>query len=108
MATATFRFNGELAAFLSPDKRKQDVDLACARAATIKNAVEAHGVPHTEVGRLLREGLPVTLSRTVRDGDVIEVFVLDVDMPSSAEQPESGKMRGSGVGSQESGLSEQP
>ncbi len=74
MATATFRFHGELAAFLSPDKRKQEVVLACARAATIKNAVEALGVPHTEVGQLTREGLPVTLARIVRDGDVIEVF----------------------------------
>jgi len=31
-------------------------------------------VPHTEVGRLLVNGAPATLARTVREGDAIEVF----------------------------------
>lgn len=43
-----------------------------ARAATLKNAVEALGVPHTEVGSITVNGAPATLDRIVRDGDLVE------------------------------------
>lgn len=74
MATATFRFHGELAEFVARDRRGVAFDHACARAATVKHAIESLGVPHTEAGRLTVNGRPATLSRIVRDGDVIEVF----------------------------------
>ena len=83
MATATFNFYGELAGFLAPAQRGHEFVAACARAATLKNASEALGVPHTEVGRLLCAGMPVTLSRTVRDGDAIEVFPFEPGAASS-------------------------
>lgn len=74
MATARFAFHGELSAFLAPERREHAFDYACARAATVKQAVESLGVPHTEVGRLLVNGEPATLARTVREGDAIEAF----------------------------------
>jgi uncharacterized protein with PIN domain len=74
MAVATFRFHGELAAFLARERRGGAFEHACARAATIKHAIEALGVPHTEAGRLTVNGQPATLSRIVREGDVIEVY----------------------------------
>lgn len=74
MATALFRFHGELAEFLSPERRGGAFAHACARAATIKNAIESLGVPHTETGALTVNGEPATLSRIVREADVIEVF----------------------------------
>ncbi len=74
MATATFLFHGELADFLARGRRGGAFDHACARAATVKNAIESLGVPHTEAGRLLVNGRPASLSRIVREGDVIEVF----------------------------------
>ena len=74
MATATFLFHGELAEFLARGRRGGAFDHACARAATVKHAVESLGVPHTEVGRLLVNGQPATLGRIVREGDAIEVF----------------------------------
>ena len=74
MATATFRFHGELAGFLARERRGGAFAYACARAATLKNAIEALGVPHTEAGRLFVNGNPATLCRIVRDGDAIEVF----------------------------------
>lgn len=73
-AYATFLFHGELTAFLPPERRGGTFARDCARAATIKHAVESLGVPHTEVGRVTVNGHPATLSRTVRDGEVIEVF----------------------------------
>jgi uncharacterized protein with PIN domain len=74
MATATFRFHGELVYFLSPERRGGAFSHACARAATIKNAIESLGVPHTETGTLTVNGQPATLSRIVREADAIEVF----------------------------------
>ncbi|MGH8701294.1 MAG: Mut7-C RNAse domain-containing protein [Burkholderiales bacterium] len=74
MATASFLFHGELAEFLPREKRVGAFSHACARAATIKNAIESLGVPHTESGRLTVNGQPATLSRIVRESDAIEVF----------------------------------
>ena len=74
MATATFRFHGELADFIAHERRSIAFDYACARAATIKHAIESLGVPHTEAGRLLVNSQQATLARIVREGDTIEVF----------------------------------
>jgi len=74
MATAIFRFHGELAGFLPYGKRGGAFSHACARAATLKNAIESLGVPHTETGRVRVNGEPATLSRIVREADAIEVF----------------------------------
>jgi len=72
--TASFRFHGALGDFMPRARRGQRFDYECARAATLKNAIEALGVPHTEVGRVVLNGEPVTLQRIVREGDAIEVF----------------------------------
>jgi len=70
---ARFRFDASLHPFLHRKNRGLDVEYKCARAATLKNAVEALGVPHTEVGPLRVNGEPATLQRIVREGDEIEV-----------------------------------
>jgi hypothetical protein len=74
MATASFRFHGELANFLPRARRETAFDYACARAATLKNAIEALGVPHTEAALVLVNGAPATLPRIVREGDAVEVY----------------------------------
>jgi hypothetical protein len=84
VAIARFRLHGDLARFLRADHRQAPLDYACARAATLKNAIEALGVPHTEVGRIHVNGEPATLQRIVREGDAIEVFEMGTD-PISAE-----------------------
>jgi hypothetical protein len=40
-ALARFRFYEELNDFLAPLLRKRDIDYRCARAASVKNAIEA-------------------------------------------------------------------
>ena len=72
--TAFFRFHGELETLLTQERRRHPFASACARAATLKNAIEALGVPHTEVGAVSVNGAPATLARIVRDGDAIEVY----------------------------------
>ena len=47
MATATFRFHGEFADFIARERRGVAFDYACARAATIKHAIESLCVPHS-------------------------------------------------------------
>lgn len=74
MSLATFRFHSELASFLPRERRETAFDYDCARAATLKQAIESLGVPHTEVGVVNVNGRPATLARTVRDGDAVEVF----------------------------------
>ena len=74
MATARFTFHAELSGFLPREWRQQSFFADCARAATLKNAIEALGVPHTEAAQLRVNGQAATLARIVRDGDEIEVF----------------------------------
>lgn len=52
MATATFRFHGELNTFLARTLRERAFARTFASEATVKHMVEAIGVPHTEIGRL--------------------------------------------------------
>ena len=71
MATAYFCFHSELSVFLKREWRGARFSYDCARAANLKNAIEALGVPHTEVGAVRVNGDPATLQRTVREGDDI-------------------------------------
>lgn len=74
MSGASFTFHGELAVFLARERRGTRFEQDCARAATVKQAIEAVGVPHTEIGHLSVNGAPATLARIVREGDAIEAF----------------------------------
>lgn len=73
MSAATFTFDRELDLFLSRERRGQPIVHEYARAATLKQAIEALGVPHTEVGRITVDGVPATLDRTVREGNAVQV-----------------------------------
>jgi uncharacterized protein with PIN domain len=70
---ARFSFDPALSLFLDKARRGDRFEYDCARAATLKNAIEALGVPHTEVGTLHVNGEPATLQRIVREGDYVEV-----------------------------------
>lgn len=74
MANARFRFHGALEQFLPRERRGRAFAHACARAATLKNAIESLGVPHTEVALALVNGERATLSRIVREGDAVKVY----------------------------------
>lgn len=74
MATAELRFYEELNDFLPPERRKQTIRHACAEHATVKNAIESLGVPHTEVELVLVNGRSVGFAYRVQDGDRISVY----------------------------------
>jgi uncharacterized protein with PIN domain len=74
MSTATFTVHEALSSFLAREHRGVAIEHAYARAASMKQAIESLGVPHTEVGRIVVNQEPATLARTVRAGDTVEVF----------------------------------
>jgi uncharacterized protein len=74
MASATFRFYGELNDFLARERRGNAFTTPCARAATTKHMVEALGVPHTEVELVLVNGEPAGLDDILEEGDRVAVY----------------------------------
>ena len=74
MSVAVFRVYEELNDFLAPARRKREFELRCAESATVKNAIESVGVPHTEVEVILANGRSVDFAYRVCDGDRIAVF----------------------------------
>jgi uncharacterized protein with PIN domain len=74
VVSATFRFYEELSDFLSPERRRREFTLPCARRATVKHMIEALGVPHTEVELILVNGESVDFGHLLADGDRVAVY----------------------------------
>lgn len=74
MSTAHFRFYEELNDFLPSERRKVEFVYEFDRRASIKDAIEALGVPHTEVELILVNGEPVDFGYILRDGDRVSVY----------------------------------
>ncbi|HEX6296780.1 MAG TPA: Mut7-C RNAse domain-containing protein [Burkholderiales bacterium] len=85
MATARFFFHEPLSAFLKRELRGRAFSYECARAASLKNAIEALGVPHTEAGAVTVNGALATLQRTVREGDIIEIRAVEMEAGSDPD-----------------------
>ncbi|NJD26886.1 MAG: twitching motility protein PilT [Chloroflexi bacterium] len=73
-AAAEFRFHGRLHDFLAPGLRDAPIRRAVAPRQTVKDAIEALGVPHPEVERVTANGRPVGFGYRLRDGDEIAVY----------------------------------
>jgi uncharacterized protein with PIN domain len=72
--TATFRFYEELNDFLANSKRKTEFTHRFTQAGSVKDAIEALGVPHTEVDLVLVNGKSVDFNYQLQDGDRISVY----------------------------------
>lgn len=79
-----FCFHDELNDLLRPELRDRDFEWPCAERATAKHAIEALGVPHTEVGRVLVGGRPAGLGHLLQATDSLDVF------PTEAMRPAPG------------------
>lgn len=72
---AQFRFYAELNEFLPPAQRGREFHRSAAPHASLKHTIEALGVPHTEVGLVLRNGERCPLDhRPLHEGDQISVY----------------------------------
>ncbi len=76
MSQCSIRFYEELNDFLPPERRKVCFSHDFQRRASIKDMIEALGVPHTEIDLILVNGDSVDFSYIVRDGDRISVYPL--------------------------------
>jgi len=83
MAAATFRFYAQLNDLLPREWRGRAVAHVFRAPASIKDRVEAHGVPHTEVDAILVGGAAVGFDYPLRDGDEADVYPCSV-APSTA------------------------
>lgn len=72
--TATFRFYEELNDFLPNPERKRDRWYRFEGSPSIKNAIEAQGIPHTEVDLILVNGDSVGFDYRLREGDRVSVY----------------------------------
>jgi uncharacterized protein with PIN domain len=71
---ATLRFYAELNDFLAPRDRYSTIVHEFRTPVSVKDLVEAHGVPHTEVDLLLVNGEPVDFRGLVSDGDRVAIY----------------------------------
>ena len=74
MAIAYFCFLAELNYFLPPSKRQVSFNHFFKGRASIKDMIEALGVPHPEVDLIAVNGKSVDFSYIVEDGDRINVY----------------------------------
>jgi uncharacterized protein with PIN domain len=74
MVYVALRFYAELNEFLPRAKRQVPFAHRLTERASIKDVIEAVGVPHTEVDLILVNGHSVDFSYLVEDGDQISVY----------------------------------
>jgi len=74
MIQASFRFYAQLNDFLPSEQSKQAVTYRSSVSGSVKDAIEAIGVPHTEVDLIVVNGVPVDFRYQVRDKDRVSVF----------------------------------
>jgi len=74
MNQADFRFYAELNDFLPPGQRMREFTHTFAHNPAIKDAIEALGIPHTEVDLILVNGQSVNFSYLLQNRDRISVY----------------------------------
>jgi uncharacterized protein with PIN domain len=69
-----FRFYEELNDFLQPARRKRSFSHALFGTPTVKDQIEALGVPHTEVDLVMVDGVSVGFEHRLRGGERVAVY----------------------------------
>lgn len=71
---AEFRFYEELNDFLPADKRKRAFAYSFTGTPSVKDTIEAIGVPHTEIDLILVDGRSVDFDRRLEGGERVAVY----------------------------------
>ncbi|MGF1529421.1 MAG: Mut7-C RNAse domain-containing protein [Candidatus Competibacterales bacterium] len=85
MATVQLRFYALLNDLLAPRHRHQTISHSLVQSTTIKDLIEALGVPHPEVGEIWVNGRGVGFDYRVIDGDAIAVYPKATGVPPEVE-----------------------
>ncbi|MCW3079241.1 MAG: hypothetical protein JWR87_671 [Segetibacter sp.] len=80
---AVFRFYNSLNDFLSPANKNCVIEYHFNGNPSIKDAIEAIGIPHTEVDEIVVNSLPVDFSYALNANDMADVFPpINISSPS--------------------------
>jgi len=71
---ATFRFYAELGDFLPDARRQRDFDHTFSGTPSVKDTIEALGVPHVEVDLVVVDGRSVGFAHRLRGGERVAVY----------------------------------
>lgn len=71
----SLRFYAQLNDFIAPAYRDQAFEHVCQRRTSVKDYIEAFGVPHIEVELIMVNGQAVDFSYIVQAGDQIQVYL---------------------------------
>ena len=73
-ASCTFRFYEELNDFLPKEKRKAEFEYRFSGTPSVKDTIEAVGIPHTEVDLILVDGTSVDFSYLLKGDERVSVY----------------------------------
>ena len=97
MLSVSFRFYGELNDFLAVAHRQATLVCGLESTASVKDLVEALGVPHPEIDLLVVNGRTVDFGCRVRDGDRVAVYppfrAFDLDADARLGPPPQAEPR---------------
>lgn len=71
---STFRFYAELNEFLPPDRRRRSFPHSFDGTPSVKDRIEALGVPHSEVDLVLIDGNPAAFDERLQGGERVAVY----------------------------------
>jgi uncharacterized protein with PIN domain len=74
MTRTRFRFYAQLNDFLPENQRQVQIEYAVPGNPSVKDAIEALGVPHTEVAMIHINGHPRSFEAQIGEGDEVAVF----------------------------------
>jgi uncharacterized protein len=74
MPTAQFKFHGNLNDFLSAGNKDSWITYSFDCPPAIKDAVEAIGIPHTEINEIFIDGNPVTPKHLLSANNAVEIY----------------------------------
>ena len=74
-------FSGDTKELLRPAQERDPIVYPLTRRASIKDIIEGLGVPHTEVGRILLDGLDQSFEKIPFDGEYYRIQPLSPDEP---------------------------
>jgi len=79
-STAHIRFYAELNDFLPPEKQKTVIEFSFFVSPSVKDAIEALGVPHVEVDLILADGRSVGFGHRLAAGERVSVYPVFVSL----------------------------
>ncbi len=79
-----FLFHGSLNDFLRTRQKNTRLDFPCRFSSSVKDAIEANGVPHVEVGKIVVNGKEKPFDYLLQPGDEIDVFPYERQLPAGS------------------------